>query len=230
MFRALFRRHEAENLKLLWRAARRAQPPDALCWRPLDPLASLSLPERAETVAELVDRIAATPFAPIAGALARTDHPAATEIGLDRWVWTEIWAQARALPRREAAALALVRLLVLEHDVDLLRRAGAFGVAPDLIAKATVVLSGERRGPGLLARLDAAAAWDGELLRLRRARLRACRRAFVGWPFQLAPAVAALLLREEQAFATLRIVAARRGLEAARDALPLALAAGLLEG
>jgi len=219
LFGAMFRRHEIENVKLLWRAARRARPPDPLCWRPLNPLASVSLPFRVETIGELVDRLGATPYAPIARTLTRTVDAALTEIGLDRWVWEGLWRHASALPGREAVARDLVRLLVLEHDVNLLRRGTSFGIAPDQVAKATVLMGKQER-----------IATDMDPLDLRRRRGRACRRAFVGWPFQLGPAVAALLLREEQARGVLSIAAARRGLETARDALPLALAAGPLEG
>jgi hypothetical protein len=52
----------------------------------------------------------------------------------------------------------------------------------------------------------------------------------VGWPFQAAPIVAATLLRDEQARATISIAAARRAAPAARGALIHALAASPLEG
>jgi ATP synthase (C/AC39) subunit len=252
LLRALFRRHDVENLKLLWRAAVRGRAPLAQCWRPLEPLGVVAFSARVSTPQELVHQLDATPYGEIARALMRShaaDLPA-TEIGLDRWVWNAI-ADARArLPAQERGAADLVRTLTMEHDVDLLRRGVSVGLQPDLVAKSTVVLSKECR----IGLLSAAAAWrpeDGPLARvlprpltrvspdahgwddvvraLRRARLRECRRAFVGWPFRLAPAVAALLLREEQAQAAMSIAAARAHGRRALDDLPLALAASALE-
>lgn len=250
---ALFRRHEVENLKLLWRAAARGRVPPAQCWRPLEPLAVLAWPARVSTPEELVHQLEATPYGPTARALLRShgaDVPA-SEIGLDRWTWLAIVGAAARLPESERAAVDLVERLAMEHDVELLRRGTAAGLDPDLVAKSTVVLSGaSRMGP-----LAAAAAWrpdDGPLSRvlprplsrvapeakdwdevtraLRAARLRACRRAFVGWPFRLAPALAALVLREEQVHAAGSIAAARAPGRRPAGVLSLALAASLLEG
>jgi ATP synthase C subunit len=265
LVRALFRRHEAENLKLLWRAALRDRVAPAECWRPLAPLATLTRPARVLTPQELVQQVERTPYGEIARALLRShagDLPA-TEIGLDRWVWSAIVEEAVQLPIEEAAASRLVRLLAIEHDADLLRRGVSLGLEPDLVAKSTVVLSREcrigvlsavaawRDGDGPLARVlppplarvlregsdldfrienrDPTPAWDGVVRALRRARLRECRRAFVGWPFRLAPALAALLLREEQARAMSSVAAARARGGRALDRLPLALAASPLE-
>jgi hypothetical protein len=69
--------------------------------------------------------------------------------------------------------------------------------------------------------------WDAAIAALRRARLRGCRRAFIEWPYQLAPAIAALLLRDEQARAVMSIAAASHS-DAGRATLPDALAAGLM--
>src|SRR6185295_13169719 len=143
--------------------------------------------------------------------------PAVTETGLDRWAWGRLADEATRLPPAERAASDLVRRLVVEHDADMLARGSRFGLEPDLVAKATILLSREGRiaaltrtamwqpGDGPLwpllprsLRLDGPAqTWDELASVLRRGRLLACRRAFTAWPFQLAPAVAALLLREE---------------------------------
>lgn len=251
---ALFRRHEVENLKLLWRAAARSRVPPAHCWRPLEPLGVLPWAARATTPAELVHRLAGTAYGDIARALLRshaTDLPA-TEIGLDRWVWTGISGEAARLPAAERGAAELVETLVLEHDVELLRRGASVGLEPDLVAKSTVGLSRTcgagplaaaaawrasedgplfRVLPRALARwADHAKDWDDVMRRLRARRLRACRRTFAGWPFRLAPGIAALLLREEQAAAAASIAAARAPGRRGVDGLELALAASALEG
>ena len=118
------------------------------------------------------------------------------------------------------------------------------------VAKSTVLLSRECRMPtltlaaswltadGPLARVlpprllrlaPAAATWDDVLRGARRARLAACHAAFVGWPFQLAPAIATLLLRDAQARAAVSLAAARHARPAAHAALTVALAASELE-
>jgi hypothetical protein len=253
VFLALLRLHEIENLKLLWRAAARERAVAVAYWRPLEPLATIGRGLAAATPHELVHRLSHTPYDVIARALLRShaaDLPA-TEIGLDRWALGALRDEALRLPAREDAARRLLLSVIRERDVDLLRRGTAFGLDADLIAKSTVVLSREcaaealnaaaawRPGAGPLWRVlpvsvvkaaGPAATWDDVMIGLRRARLRACLRAFVGWPFQLAPALAALLLREEQARAAISIAAARAGGSAGHAMLPLALAASLLEG
>lgn len=248
----MLRLHEIENLKLLWRAALRGRPPIAACWRPLEPLGTVTFQPRASTPEELVHRLARTPYGAIARTLLRS-HPGdlpAAEIGLDRWAWTGLYDEAMRLPAREAAARRLVLLLIREHDLDLLRRGTSFGLDADLVAKSTVVLSRECRTsrlaavaswqpsdgplsrvlPPRVARIsNGAAGWDDVVLGVRRARLRACQRAFVGWPFELAPAIAALLLRDAQARAAMSLAAARGTGAAAHAVLPVALAASALE-
>jgi hypothetical protein len=247
----LLRLHEIENVKLLWRAAIRGRQPPRECWRPLDPRATVRYVDRALTAAGLIRHLARTPYAAVAHALMRS-HPSdlpAAETGLDRWAWLALDAEAARLPRRERAAADLVRLLVIEHDLDLLRRGAGFGLEADLVAKATIVLSslhGVRAlaplaawtpaagplhasmPPRLAARLGAPGGWDEAIRRIRRERVRACRRAFLGWPYQLAPAIALLLLREAQAAAALSLAAAR-ALPPDRDSLAVALARGVLE-
>ena len=161
-------------------------------------------------------------------------HPAdlpAAEIGLDRWVWGGLHDAAVHLPAREATARRLVVLLILEHDLDLLRRGtvvrsrsrprrqvdrascrGSAGSPALTRAASWQPADGPLARvlpPRLLRLAPAAAGWDDVLRGARRARLAACRRAFVGWPFQLAPAIATLLLRDAQARAAISLAAAR---------------------
>lgn len=254
---ALFRLHEIENIKLLWRAANLARTPPAECWRPLEPLASFSFDARTLAPADLVQRLSTTPYRDIARALFRShagDLPA-VEMGLDRWAWHGLYDEAQRLPASERRTFELVRLLVIEHDLDLLRRGRSFGLDADLVAKATIVLAREHgaaalldvaswrppapsgAGPTLAAVLPARLAnltgdprgWDDALLAIRRARLRLCRRAFIGWPFQLAPAIAVLLLRDAQARAAVAIAAAQTCPQAEAAAIDLALAPTALE-
>ena len=219
----MLRLHEIENLKLLWRAALRGRPPIQACWRPLDPLGT-----RRVRAAGRAARATGPP--PGADALRRdrADAAAQPSRGLCRPPKSaSIGGPGRActtkplrLRPREAAARRLVRLLILEHDLDLLRRGTSFGLEADLVAKSTVVLSRERRIAGAGARGVVAArptarspgccrrpcCGSRRRRRLGRRPARraagaaaACRRAFVGWPFELAPAIAALLLRDAQA-------------------------------
>jgi hypothetical protein len=248
----LFRLHEIENVKLLWRAALRGRPPIAACWRPLEPLGVVPFEGHPLTPDALVRLLDRTAYAGIARTLVRhhrADLPA-TEIGLDRWVWSGLNEEIARLPVAEARAAALLGLRVLEHDLDLLRRGAISGIDPDLVAKATVRLSSAYRPaalvaialwrpeagplsrvlPGPIARLCGEPAdWEAALYAVRRARLRACRRASVGWPFDLAPPIAALLLRDAQAQAAMSVAAARVAGADAAAALPLAFAASTLE-
>jgi hypothetical protein len=251
---ALFRLQEIENVKLLWRAANLARAPLAECWRPLEPLASFHFDARTLAPADLVQRLSTTPYRDIARALFRShagDQPA-VEMGLDRWAWQGLYDEAQRLPASERRTYELLRVLVIEHDLDLLRRGRSFGLDADLVAKATIVLAREHgaaalvdvaawrpspSGSTLAATLPARLArltgeprgWDDALLAIRRARLRLCRRAFIGWPFQLAPAIALVLLRDAQAGAAMAIAAAQTCPRAEAAAVALALAPTTLE-
>ncbi|HEY7174701.1 MAG TPA: V-type ATPase subunit, partial [Micromonosporaceae bacterium] len=121
LLEALIRRHEVENLKLLWRAAVRRRVPPHRSWRPLGLLGVITFSTRLSSPEELVHRLDSTPYSSVARTLLRThgtDLPA-TEIGLDRWVWNRVWTEAERLPRAECDAVRLVRLLVMDSDVEL---------------------------------------------------------------------------------------------------------------
>jgi hypothetical protein len=253
LWRALLRLHEVENLKLLWRAAVRGRTPYQAAWRPLGPLAALAGSDRKRSPDELAAALADTPYAEAAASMfhASGGNAALAEVALDRWAWLGVSRAALDFPGGEADARQLVRLLTLEHDAELLRRGRAAGLDADLVAKSTVTLASECRvdallpaaawtpGAGALAGAlprplrriaPSASGWDDVLLALRRARRAACRRAFVGWPYQVAPALAGLLLREEQVRDSLRLAATRTARAPAHALLPIATAAGVLEG
>lgn len=110
--------------------------------------------------------------------------------------------------------------LVRERDLDSLRRGVRYyGLAPDLAISTAVLLPNEMHsenlhqlaewtpesgplGPRIPRQLVRHATgvldWDALRRALRNTRRHACRRAFMQYPFQLGPAVAFLLLREEE--------------------------------
>jgi vacuolar-type H+-ATPase subunit C/Vma6 len=226
LFRALCRRHEIENLKLVWRAhvrSHRFEQWKAL-WRPFGGLETIRLEscrERA-SLSELVASLRATPYTDIARSILRAhaNDLAAAELGFDRWASAAIASAAGALGGGETAARDLALTIVRERDLNLLRRGvRAYGLSPDALLGSLVVLPRELRSDEVTrlatwtgesgrvihtwpkrwnAGPDLPADWDALLLALRRARHRACRRAFLGSPFCLAPAVALLLLQEEE--------------------------------
>jgi hypothetical protein len=139
-------------------------------------------------------------------------------------------------------ALAVVR----ERDLNILRRATAAGLSPEVLAAALGLVHREigaadvtrlaswtpARGPFWTAvpprwqrHAPPATDWDAWLVWWRRQRRALCRRAFLEPPFCLAPAVALLLLKEEEL----------RGLDAwlaldPRDVDPAAVAYALAAG
>jgi len=177
LFRAMLQLHEIENVKLLWRvAANGHRDRIARLWIGLGAFASFPIPEAA-TLNELVTQLAKTPYAEIAKSVARAhgNDVAAAELAFDRWASRCLLDEARRLTRRESIARRLIELLVRERDAQLLLRGakwyGLTSVAPGKSA---------------------------DIMALRRERLRLCRRAFVGSPFLLGPAVAVILLAEEE--------------------------------
>ena len=189
LLRALLARHEIENVKLLWRITARHAHREALSplWLDLGALATVSIVDAASP-RELAERLARTPYGGIAATVARAhgSDVAAAELAFDRWVSQRLLDEARRLPRRESLARRLVELVVYERDAEIVRRGAKwYGLTS---------VSGDVEDVAVM----------------RRERLRLCRRAFVGSPFLLAPAVAVILLAEEERRAVQALVE-RRG-------------------
>lgn len=226
LFLALARLHEVENLKLAWRALAYAHPAERwiACWRPLGRLETLRREgwREAGSLRQALGLLHGTPYEQIGSAVFRaheTDLPAA-EMAFDRWASTRLLEAARSLPPAEHRARDLIFQLLRERDCEVLFRGrSSYGMALDLAIGSTVLLPAEVRRPelqlfaawtpeaGSLAPLvpprllrDPAGVTDVRSLRraLRIARRQSCRRVFMEQPFQLGPAVAFLLLREEE--------------------------------
>lgn len=133
---------------------------------------------------DTVNDFAGTPFAQIVKTVARAHRNdiAAAELAFDRWASQQLLDEARRLPRREALARRLVELVVKERDSEIVRRGAKWYGLTSVSGIAEDVIS------------------------LRRERLRLCRRAFAGSPFLLAPAVAVILLAEEEVRAVRALV------------------------
>lgn len=204
---ALARLHELENVKLAWRAVVHRAPPAAWhdAWRPMGALETVRRQDCdvLATVRQLAGVLGATPYARIARdvAAAHADDLAAAELAFDRWGSSALAAAALALPRRERLARDLACLVVRERDAAIMARAiQVLGVAPELAPRMCALPVEEPRGER----------------RIRAARRLACRRAFLGDPFTLAPPLALLLMREDEARALLSVGELRaRGADAA---------------
>lgn len=148
---------------------------------------------------------AGTPFAQIVKTVARAhgNDIAAAELAFDRWASQQLLDEARRLPRREALARRLVELVVKERDSEIVRRGAKWYGLTSVTGIAEDAMS------------------------LRRERLRLCRRAFAGSPFLLAPAVAIILLAEEEVRAV-RALVERQGDETLDAPLQRALAGSQL--
>lgn len=148
-----------------------------------------------------------TPFARIAKSVARAhgNDLAAAELAFDRWASQRLLDEARRLPRREALARRLAELVVRERDAEIVRRGAKWYGLTSVSGVAEDVIS------------------------LRRERLRLCHRAFVGSPFLLAPAVAVILLAEEEVRGV-RALVERQGDERLDPPLLRALAGSELAG
>ena len=231
---ALFARHEIENVKLLWRAVTRGHSIArwSPLWRSLEPLATFSLEAAREctTLSQLAAILRNTPFGQISDAM-RRGHPddlLAAELGFDRWMSRRLLEVSGALAASETIARGLIESLVAERDLNLLRRGVAtYRLSPGALAGSLVLLPRlmpPERIASLVISTPAqpefrdqwprawrpivadAADWDALMLRWRRARYQMCARAFLHQPFCLAPAVALVLLAEEET----RAVAALR--------------------
>lgn len=190
VLRALLRLHEAENVKLVWRAIARGRA--ALDWVPLwRPLGALETVNRDRcrglpTLRSFVDLLAPTPFGDVARLAYRAYSPdqAAAEMAIDRWATSDVARSADALAPRDDAARTLLKLVAAERDAAMARRSG--------------------RTPAIA---DAA-------LRERKRVMTA--RIFRGSPYSLAPVIAYVLARDEEARALVSVAEARgRGLDAA---------------
>jgi hypothetical protein len=250
---AFVRIAELDNLKLLWRAAARGRPVPASCWRPLGPLARVFPSDASASVHALVARLAATPYATVADATERSHGRdlLAAELALEGWALSALHDAAARLPAGEEAGRGLVFAWLREREADLLRRASrSYGIEPAFAAGLTHVLRAEcgRTAlvalaawngdaspvalpvpPGLLRRAGRAEDWDSLLRGLRRARGQGCRRALIAYPYQVAPSIAAVLLREEQARAELTLAVAGRHPDA-RAAVAASPAVAVLGG
>jgi vacuolar-type H+-ATPase subunit C/Vma6 len=255
LFLALLRLHEVENLKLAWRALAHALPAERWlsCWRPLGRLEVLKLEDwrEAGSLRHAITMLRRTPYEHIGAIIFRAHEadPTAAELAIDRWASTRLLEAARALPPAERSAADLVFRLVRERDFDILfRGVWSYGLAPDLAISTAVLLPAEVRradlqllakwtpewgplAPLLPPRLlrDTSGITDPNALRraLRAARRHSCRRAFMEPPFQLAPAVAFLLLREEEVRG-LTALAEAQGNAALDDLLTQVLAGSMM--
>lgn len=226
VFLALVRLHEVENLKLAWRALTHAHPAERWlpCWRPLGRLEAIGRDgwHEAGSLRQAVALLRRTDYEEVAAAVFRRHEadPPAAELAFDRWASTRLLEAARALPPQERTARDLVLGLVRERDFEVLfRGVRSYGLAPDLVLGAAVLLPTELRyddlrllaewtpewgslaallPQGLLRDTSGIADRDAFRRALRSARRHACLRAFMQQPFQLGPAVAFLLLREEE--------------------------------
>jgi vacuolar-type H+-ATPase subunit C/Vma6 len=224
--RALYRLHEIENIKLAWRAyvGVRAVAEWQSLWRPLGKLETVPLETCRDrtSLPDFVHGLRPTPYGEIARSIVRAhaNDPLAAELAFDRWASSEVAAAAEALAPAEAAARGLARSLVRERDLNLLRRGvRAYRLSVDAVLGGLVLLPGEmprnelRRlaewtgdSGGTLPRWPKAwllpapvpCDWDAVIVAVKRARRRACRQAFLGSPYCLAPPLALLLLQEEE--------------------------------
>jgi hypothetical protein len=169
-----------------------------------------------------------------------------TSLAAERLVWAGIDRAFAALPSGERAAKAIGALLVIEQDLDWVRRApAAAGLDPLAATRATIRLrhivrarhlerlaaSTQDAGPLANALPEAwtwarhVTDWDELTFAARRRRRVLCERAFVGDPFVLAVPIAVVLFKEEELRA---LSAAREAGETRTPALDRAQAGSLV--
>jgi hypothetical protein len=182
-FRSLLRLHEVENIKLVWRAIVRGA--DRRRWSPLwlflGDLATVELPSSITSLRDFVAGLAKTPYATIAQRvmLAHGTDLAAADLAFDRWAAADVLRASSPLAQLERRLLETV---VRERDAQLsVRGATLYGWSEAAVRSTSLLGKGK-----------------GDILAIRRERLRLCRRAFAGDPFTLAPPIALILLFEEQ--------------------------------
>jgi hypothetical protein len=191
---SLLRLHEIENLKLGWRALiRRIAPQQRLhLWRDLEEFTALR-PEvfrHADSIGDLLPRLAGTPYADVASQVSRAhgDDVAGAELAFDQWASKALLAEAHRLPSAESLAHEIIITLLHERDEEMLRRGAAFhGLSPAAV-QASIVVSPKRTHTESTLR----------------------RRAFVGHSFEVAPALAILLLAEAESRSVTALIE-RRG-------------------
>jgi vacuolar-type H+-ATPase subunit C/Vma6 len=255
LFLALLRLHEVENLKLGWRALAHGHPGERWLpyWQALGPLEILKRDRWQElaSLRQVVGLLRGTPYAEITATTFRSHEadPAAAELAFDHWGSTRLLCAAQALPSEERTARELVLALVRERDLDALHRGvTTYGLAPDLAIGCAVLLPTALRADELAQLMDSTlgseplwahlprrlvrdprgvANWSGLRRTLRHERGAACRRAFMQQPFQLGPAVAFLLLREEEVRSLIALAEAQ-GEAALDNALNHVLAASMM--
>jgi hypothetical protein len=192
-------------------------------WRDLRDLATLSKDAAMDAagpgaLAELAARSRLARVAPLIRE-ARVESLASTSLAAERQIWSAVDGAFQALPHGDASTRALGALLVVEQDLDWLRRApAAASIDAAAAARATIVLARELaparlealtkwtagRGP-ISACFPArwtwarhAQDWDALIVAAREARRRHCERAFTRAPFSLDVPMAVLLLKEEE--------------------------------
>ena len=193
LFLSLLRRHEIENVKLLWRVivtgAVNGEWPRH--WIDLGRLARVSIDavRDCRTLPSLVEALRQSPYASIAGDMwrAHAGDPAAAELGFDRWASSVIIDAAAGLTSDDRGAVEIALAVVRERNFNITRRLAAAGLAAPA---APLPRSWQRQAPP--ADHDRLPIW------LRRRRRLLCRQAFREAPYCLAPAVALLLLKEEE--------------------------------
>lgn len=176
---ALLRLHEVENVKLAWRAIARHEDEARWrsLWRPLGSLSSVTFEQCrvAESLPDLVDRLSDTPYRSVVASLHRAhgDDVTAFEFGIDRWASDQLRNAAANLPAVEGLAGAIIETLVRHRDAQLEERGlKAYG------------LSSAAREEEMNTRVV-----DFPTL---------LRRAARGGPLSLAPALAIILMAEEE--------------------------------
>lgn len=219
VLRAMLRIHHTENLKLLWRCTVRGRSVAPGAWRPLGALAPFP-PEPAASLPLLVEHLPRGEYRTIAAETYRShgDDLFAADLAFDAWAAGALHEAAGALTDREQQAREILYARLRIRDLDLVSRGiRSFHLEPAFVARLTVRLSHEcsqaslarlaawdEQGPppevrGVVRRLAAGArSWADIRDRAVGAWLRECRRAFLGSPYRLAPAVAALAIAEWQ--------------------------------
>lgn len=210
LFLSLLRLHEVENIKLAWRAIARYEVESQwhALWRPLGSLGSVTFEQcrAAESLADLVDRLAKTPYGEIVKQLYRAhrDDGTAFEFGLDRWASQILLAEAAKLRATEPLAASLVESVVRSRDAQIRQRGEtAYGLSASAAA-AQPHLSEKHADVATLLR-----------------------RASRGGPLSLAPGLAVVLLAESELRAVIALTE-RHGREELDAAIENVLAPSLM--